>query len=181
MLQMIDDETGLKMSMAVQRKPKNSRLAESNVFQIVTWTKGLGDAHNWTNRDAFLCRIKTQDYLIYRLRKCGRDTRPALAVMHDAVTVPIGFAFASYDLLRLELGVPGDIGPDEVKRAEDMLLVELLTYEEYLTGQVYTYSICGPTGAVIETRSDIYGEDYADHLATTAFNNHRSGIGAGDA
>ena len=178
MLQMIDDETGLKMTMAVQSKPRNPRLAENNVFQIVTWTEGLGDTHRWRGRDEFLSCILTQDHLIYRLRKCGRDTRPALAVLHHTAVGTIGFAFASYDLLRLEFGVPGDIGPEEVKRAEDMLLVELLTYEEYLTGQVYAFSIFDRSGAVIETQGNIYGEDYAEHLAQTAFDNHRLGIGA---
>ena len=178
MIQMIDEETGLTMTMAMQAKPQNPRLAENNIFQIVTWTEGLGDPHRWRGRDDFLSCVLTQDYLIYRLQKCGRDTRPALAVLHNTAVGTIGFAFASYDLLRLELGVPGDIGPEEVKRAEDMLLVELLTYEEYLTGQVYSFSVFDKGGAVLETRNNIYGEDYAEHLAKTAFDNHRMGIGA---
>ncbi len=175
---MIDHETGLTMTMAVQSKPRNPRLAENNVFHIVTWTEGLGDAHGWRGRDTFLSCILTQDHLIYRLQKGGRDTRPALAVLHDTSASTVGFAFASYDLLRLELDAPGDIGPDEVRRAEEMLLVELLTYEEYLTGQVYTFSIFNRSGALIEMQGNIYGEDYAEHLARTAFDNHRLGLGA---
>ena len=175
---MIDDETGLRMTMAVQSKPQNPRLAENNVFQIVTWTKGLGDTHRWRSQDEFLSCILTHDHLMYRLRTCDHFRRPTLSILRDTNVPTAGYAFASYDLLRLELDAPGDIGPDEVKRAEDMLLVELLTYEEYIRGQVYAFSLFDRSGTVIETQDNIYGEDYAEHLARTAFDNHRMGIGA---
>ncbi len=175
---MIDDETGLKMTMAIQSKPQNPRVAENNVFQIVTWTKGLGDPHRWGSRDAFLSRILTHDYLMYRLRTCDHFRRPTLAVLRDTSVPTAGYAFASYDLLRLELDAPGDIGPAEVKRAEEMLLVELLTYEDYIRGHVYEFSVFDRSGTLIETQGNIYGEDYAEHLARTAFDNHRMGIGA---
>ena len=178
MLQMIDKDTGLTMTMAVQAKPQNPRLAESNLFQIVTWTKGLGDIHRWRSHEDFLSSIKTQDHLIYRLRKGDRSRRPTLAVLHGTEAPTIGYAFAHYDLLRLEFDQPGDIGPEEVKRALDLLMVELLTYEEYIAGQVYTFTIANQAGRVLESRDNIYGEDYAEHLAKEAFDNHRLGVSA---
>ncbi len=176
---MNDKDTGLTMTMAAQSKPKNPRVSENNLFEIVTWTPGLGDPHKWRSRDHFLSSIKTQDYLIYRLRKCDDERREALAVLQGTDRPVAGYAFASYDLLRLEFGVEGDIGPEEVKRAENMLLVELLTYEEYITGRVYSFKIVNRAGVVIERQGDIYGEDYAEHLAQTAFETHRITIGAG--
>lgn len=178
---MIDDETGLAMTMAIQSKPRNPRVSENNVFQIVTWTKGLGDPHGWGSRDAFLSHIRTQDHLMYRLRTCDHFRRPTLAVLLDTSVPTAGYAFAHYDLLRLELDAPGDIGPDEVKRAEEMLLVELLAYEDYIRGHVYSFSIFDRAGTLIETQDNLYGEDYAEHLARTAFDDHRLGLGADNA
>ncbi len=175
---MIDKDTGLTMSMAVQTKPQNPRAAENNIFQFVTWTKGLGDTHRWRSHDDFLSVIKTQDHLIYRLRKGERSRRATLAILHDNEAPTIGYAFAHYDLLRLEFDVPGDIGPEEVKRALDLLMVELLTYEEYIAGQVYSFAITDKAGTVLDTQDNIYGEDYAEHLARKAFDIHRLGIGA---
>ena len=178
MLQMVDKDTGLMMTMEVQSKPQNPRLAENNLFQLVTWTKGLGDTHTWRTRESFLSSIKTQDHLIYRLRKGERSRRPTLAVLHGTEAPVIGYAFAHYDLLRLEFDQPGDIGPEEVKRALDLLMVELLTYEEYIAGQVYRFTIANQAGVVLETRDNIYGEDYAEHLAQKAFDTHRLGVDA---
>ena len=178
MLQMTDKETGLTMTMNVQSAPENPRLGENNLFQIVTWTKGLGDTHKWRTHEDFLSSIKTQDYLIYRLRKGENTRRPVLTMLYNNEAPTVGYAFADYDLLRLEFDQPGDIGPEEVKRAEEELLVELLTYEEYLTGQVYAFTITDRAGTVLETRANLYGEDYAEHIAQTAFTNHRMGIGA---
>ena len=178
MLQMIDDETGLRMTMAVQSKPRNPRLADNNLFQFVTWTKGLGDVHRFRSHEEFLSLIKTQDHLIYRLRRSECSKRPILAILHGTEAPTVGYAFAKYDLLRLEFDQPGDIGPDEVKRALDLLMVELLTYEEYLTGQVYSFTIANQAGTVLETRANLYGEDYAEYVAREAFDNHRMGISA---
>ena len=175
---MIDSETGLRMGMAVESKPQNPRLSENNLFQIVTFTKGLGDPHKFASHDAFVTRIQTHDNLIYRLQKTDGLRRSALAVHHGNDAPVAGFAFAPYKLLRLEFGVPGAIGPEEVKRALDLLMVELLVYEQYLTGQVYAFSITDRTGRVLETQGNNYGEDYAEFLAKTAFDNHRMGIGA---
>ena len=177
-LQMIDDETGLRMTMAVESTPQNPRLSENNLFQIVTFTRGLGDPHRFASHDAFVTRVQTHDNLIYRLQKTDGLRRSALAVHHGNDAPVAGFAFAPYKLLRLEFGVPGAIGPEEVKRALDLLMVELLVYEQYLTGQVYRFTIADRAGRVLETKGNIYGEDYAEFLAKVAFDNHRMGIGA---
>ncbi|WP_111538128.1 hypothetical protein [Palleronia aestuarii] len=179
MLQMIDDETGLRMTMAVQSKPRNPRLADNNLFRIVTWTKGLGDPHPFHDRVEFHSRIPTRQYLIYRLRLNTDQTgRSSLSAMQGDMAPTAGYAFADYDLLRLEFDEPGDIGPEEVQRAFELLQVELLTYEEYLTGQVYSFTISDRAGTALETQANIYGADYAEHLAKEAFDNHRMGIGA---
>ena len=175
---MIDKDTGLTMTMDVQANPRNPRLEENNLFQIVTWTKGLGDVHTWRSNDEFLSCIKTQDHLIYRLRNGERSRRPTLALLHGTEAPVIGYAFAHYDLLRLEFDQPGDIGPHEVKRALDQLMVELLTYEEYIAGQVYSFTVTDKVGMVLERRENIYGEDWAEHLAKEAFDTHRLGVNA---
>ena len=177
-LKMIDNETGLTMTMGVQAQPQNPRLAENNLFQIVTWTKGLGDTHKWRTHEDFLSCIKTQDHLIYRLRKGESARHTVLTVLHGTEAPVIGYAFAHYDLLRLEFDQPGDIGPDEVKRALDLLMVELLTYEEYVTGQVYSFTITDKAGVILERRDNIYGEDYAEYLAREALDKHRLGVDA---
>lgn len=57
-------------------------------------------------------------------------------------------------------------------------MIELLTYEEYIGGRAYTFSITGKARTVLEKQDSIYREDYAEHLTRTDFDNHRMGIGA---
>ena len=175
---MIDDETGLKMTMAVQSKPQNPRVAESNVFQIVTWTKGLGDRPQVEQPRSFPVPhpdARSPDLPAADLRTSGARRSPSCATpacprsgTPSRPTTSSGWNSTP----------PATSAPRRSSAPRTCCIVELLTYEDYITGHVYSFSIFDRSGTVIETQGNIYGEDYAEHLATTAFTNHRLGIGA---
>lgn len=79
----------------------------------------------------------------------------------------LGWIVARADDIRKEFGVKR-ISRKLRKKVEEILMVEVETYNQYLTGEVYGYVIFGPDGKERDSCWGYYGLDYALEAAREA-------------
>ena len=70
----------------------------------------------------------------------------------------IGFVFVSKEKLKKEYGVKR-ITNEVIERATKILLAEVKTYDQYLTGEVYGYKVIDEKGNEEDSCWGYYGED----------------------
>lgn len=175
MFQISDTDTGLSLSLGVDPKPRNPRLVEDNVFQVVTWVPGLGDPHAWDYPEAFLAVIKPDAAAIFPLRSIETKRGTVLVHAQPGEGPVVGYAFATFERLCIEFGldeITDDIRDETLEEAENVCLGELQAYDEFVSGDVYRYEIMDGRGGSLEKRRDLYGEEYARHIAQEAFDRH---------
>ena len=111
----------------------------------------------------------------FPLRKIGTKNGPVLVRSNSADDEIAGYAFTTYERLCLAFGLDAitpEILGDTVEEAEAVCLGELQAYDDFISGQVFRYEIMNARGECVEKRRDLYGEDHARHIATTAFDQH---------
>ena len=80
----------------------------------------------------------------------------------------VGFIYVTKEKLRKEFNVKR-ISKAILQKAKDILIGEVATYDQYLTGDVYWFELCDESGEMIDACSGFYGRDpatngMADHL-----------------
>lgn len=182
MLEIRDTDTGLSLSLDKDPGPRNPRLALDPVFQVVTWTPNLGDAHAWPDAAALLAEIRPDRAALFPLRVLPTTDGPILVRMRSGEGPVAGYAFATFERLCIAFGldeIANEIRNDVLAEAEALCLVELLDHEHFVRGQAYCYEIVDRRGRVLEARRDLYGEDYACHVAHEAFDRRMKTVHAG--
>lgn len=181
MFEIRDDAAGLAVSLTREPHPRDPRLVEDSLFQIATWDAGgLGDPHDWPSREAFMAAMSPDRTAIFAVVRVESPDGPYLVAAGRDAEAIAGYAFATHERLCLHHGLEA-IGPGNRARvmedAEYELLGELLAYEDYVGGHVFRYEVRDRVGRLLEARRDLYGEDYARHLAQEAFDRHLVGVG----
>lgn len=175
-----DTDAGLALTLERDPNPRDPRLVEDPLFQIVTWDEGLGDPHAWPDPEAFHARIGPSKHVIFPLVRIETPKGPVMLRKIEAGTgCIVGYAFAAFSRIRLELGldkISADIRDETLADAEARCLAELQAYDDYVQGEVYRYAVVDRSGDVIETGRDLYGEDYARHVAKEVFDQHLFGV-----
>ena len=183
MFEIKDGAAGLALTMERDPHPRNPRLVEEPLFGIVTWEAGLGDPHDWPNRAAFRAAVSPKDHAIFPLVRVETGHGPVLMRQQEAREGPaVGYAFASVARICLEFGLDAitpDIRGEVMEDAEARCLGELQAYDDFVRGEVYRYAVVDRRGVVLETGRDLYGEDYARHVAREAFERHLFGVAMG--
>ncbi len=173
MFQIRDTDAGLSLSLGIDPEPRDPRLAEDNVFQLVTWTPGLGDPHDWASPEAFLGAFPADQAAIFPLKQIETRSGPVLVMLQPGDEEPrLGYAVATFERLCIAFGlseITDDIRDETLEEAENVCLGELQAYDDFVRGQVYRYEIVDRQGRTMEKRRDLYGEDYARHIAQEAF------------
>ena len=180
MFEIRDSDAGLALVMDRDPAPRNPRLVEDPLFALVTWQTGLGDPHDWPDRAAFHAAIGVQNHLIFPLVRVETDRGPVLLRQREMKGGrAIGYAFASFEHIRLRFGLDAitpEIRDEVMADAEAQCLGELQALDDYVQGAVYRYAIVDRRGEVLETGRDLYGEDHARHVAKEAFERHLFGV-----
>ena len=175
-----DTDAGLALTLERDPSPRDPRLVEEPLFQIVTWDHDLGDPHDWADAEAFHVSIGPAKHVIFPLVRIETPKGPVMLRKAEAKTGPvIGYAFASFERIRLELGldkITADIRDETMADAEARCLGELQACDDFVQGEVYRYAITDRRGEVVETGRDLYGEDHARHVAREAFDQHLFGV-----
>jgi hypothetical protein len=182
MFQINDTDTRLTLTLVKDARPRNPRLVEDNVFHLVTWTRGLGDPHGFLSRKAFLDAFPAETTAIFPVRKMDTARGPVLVRVYSDKERIAGYAFATFERLCIEFGlecIDAEIRDDTMEEAENICLGELQAYDEFVSGEVYRYEIVDRRGETVETRRDLYGEEYARHLAQQAFDRHMMTVHTG--
>lgn len=175
MFKISDSASGLSLAMRVDPSPRNPRLVNDNVFQVVTWTKGLGDPHEWPNRKAFLAAFPIETTVIFTVKKLHTRRGPVLVRAYSKDDPVDGYAFATHERLCIAFGldkITEENLDDTLEEADTLCLTELQDYEHFVDGDVYRYEIVDKRGECIETARDLYGEGFARHAAQDAFDRH---------
>ena len=180
MFEIKDSDAGLALVMDRDPEPRNPRLVEEPLFTLVTWQPGLGDPHGWADRAAFHAAIGPRDHLIFPLVRVETDRGPVLLRQREVKGgLAIGYAFASFEHIRLRFGLDAitpEICDEVMMDAEAQCLGELQALDDYVQGEVYRYAIVDRRGEVLETGRDLYGEDLARHVAREVFDQHLFGV-----
>ena len=175
-----DTDAGLCLTMERDPEPRDPRLVEEPLFQIVTWDPNLGDPHDWADAEAFHASIGPAKHAIFALVRVETPEGPVMLRKIEAGEGRvIGYAFASFERICMELGldkITVDIRDETMADVEARCLGELQAYDDYVQGEVYRYAITDRRGNVIETGRDLYGEDYARHVAKEMFDAHLMGV-----
>ncbi|WP_375262498.1 hypothetical protein [Palleronia sp.] len=170
-----DSDTGLTLSLTVDPKPRNPRLTTDNVFQIVTWSHGLGDPHDWPSRKAFRAAFPAETTAIFPVKKVATRNGFILVRNHSDAEPVDGYAFATFERLCIAFGldmITADIRDETIMEAETVCLSELQDYEHFVDGDVCHFEIKNRRGECVEKVRDLYGEGFARHVAQEAFNRH---------
>ena len=180
MFEIRDSDAGLALVMDRDPEPRNPRLVEDPLFALVTWQPGLGDPHGWADRAAFRAAIGPRDHLIFPLVRVETERGPVLLRQREMRDGPaIGYAFASFEHIRLRFGLDAitpEIRDEVMADAEMLCLGELQALDDFTQGAVYRYAIVDRRGEVLETGRDLYGEDHARHVAREVFDQHLFGV-----
>ena len=172
MFQIRDTEAGLSLSLSIDPEPRNPRLVEDNVFHVVSWAAGLGDPHDWPSFDAFHAAVTPDTAVIFPLYRVETGNGPILLMSCSDNDKIEGYAFAIHARLCLQFGldeITPQILDDVTEEAEALCLGELQASEDFLNGDVYRFEIMNARGECIKKRRDLYGEDYARHIAQEVF------------
>ena len=175
MFSIADSDTGLTLSLIADDNPRNPRLAIDNVFQVITWTHGLGDPHSWPSRKAFRAVFPAETTAIFPVKKVATRNGFILVREHTDAEPADGYAFAPFERLCIAFGldmITPEIRDETLMEAENICLSELQDYEHFVDGEVYSFEITNRRGERVEQVRDLYGEGYARHVAQEAFNRH---------
>ena len=175
MFKMSDSASGLSLCMTIDPQPRNPRLVNDNVFQIVTWTKGLGDPHAWPDRQAFLDAFPAETNVLFPVRALHTRKGPVLVRVYSNDDPIDGYAFATHERLCIAFGldkITGENHDDMLEEADTLCLTELQDYEHFVDGDVYRFEITDKRGECVETARDLYGEGYARHVAQDTLDKH---------
>ena len=180
MFEIKDSDAGLALAMERDPQPRNPRLVEAPLFAIVTWDPDLGDPHAWPDRAAFRAAVSAKDHVIFPVVRLDTPKGPVLLRQQEIKDGPaIGYAFASFAHIRLRFGLDAitpDIRDEVMMDAEAECLGELQAYDDYVQGEVYRFAIVDRHGEVVETRRDLYGEEFARHVGKEVFDQHLFGV-----
>ena len=182
MFQITDSDTGLALKLAKDPKPRHPRLVEDNVFQVVTWEPGLTDPHDWTSEIELLGAFDPKTTAVFPLRTIRTRRGPVLVRAQPDDGPFIGYAFATHARLCIAFGldkITPEILDDTMEEAEAVCLGELQAWDDFINGEVYRFEIRNRRGEIVETGRDLYGEEYARHVAQTAFDQHMMGVQTG--
>ena len=175
-----DATAGLALTLQRDPSPRNPRLVEDPLFQIVTWDRELGDPHDWPDAEAFRAVVNAAKHVLYPVVRIETAKGPVMLRKAEAgAGKVIGYAFASHERICIELGIDritADIRAETMADVEARCLGELQAYDDYVQGEVFCYAIVDRNGSVIETGRDLYGEEYARHVAEQVFNAHLTGV-----
>lgn len=183
MYQIRDTDAGLSLSLARDPHPRNPRIADDNLFQIVTWTDGLGDSHDWPSPSKFQATITPDMALILPLLKTKTAKGAVLVRSWSDEDRIAGYAFATHERLLLAFGADAlsDGKRDEtMEQAEYRCLGELQAYDDFVQGDVFRLEVVDRRGRSLEKRRDLYGEEYARHVAQTVFDQHLKSVSVRD-
>lgn len=179
MFEIRDTDAGLSLVLDVEPEPRNPRLVENNVFQIVSWIPGLCDPHDWASPEALLAAMTPDMAAVFPLYRLETKGGPVLVRSYSDADRIAGYAVATFEQLCLSFGldeITPAIRDDTMEEAEAVCLGELQAYDDFINGQVYRFEIRNARGACLETRRDLYGEDHARHIAQIAFDQHLYGV-----
>lgn len=180
MLEIHDAEAGLSLRLVLDPEPRDPRMVEEAVFQVVTWVPGLGEPHGWASPEAFLAAMGREGPVILPLVSGETRRGPVLRQAGPGAGPVVGYAFATLERLCMEFGLDAitpAIRDEVVIEARMRCLGELQAHEDYVLGEVYRYEVRDRTGRLLEARRDLYGEGHARHLAQEAFEHHLTGVG----
>ena len=145
MFEIKDSEAGLALVMDRDPEPRNPRLVEDPLFALVTWNPGLGDPHDWPDRETFHAAVSPKDHAIFALVRVETAKGPVLMRQQEAKDGPtVGYAFASFEHIRLRFGLDAitpEIRDEVMADAEAHCLGELQALDDYVQGEVYRYAI----------------------------------------
>ena len=175
MFQIRDTDAKLTLTLDIEPDPRDPRLVLDSLFHVVTWTAGLGDAHDWASPAAFHAAITSEIALILSLTTIRTRGGPVLVQSSPDRDRIVGYAFVTWERLCIAFNldeITPEIRDETVMEAEAICLGELQAIDDYINGQVYRYVIRNARRECLEARSDLYGEDHARHIAQTAFDRH---------
>ncbi|TRD14903.1 hypothetical protein [Palleronia caenipelagi] len=179
MFEIKDTAAGLTVTMIREPEPRNPRMADENLFQIVTWIPDLGDAHDWPNEQAFLASINHEETVMMPLTTILIRGRHALVPAYKDTDRVVGYAFASFESICLfnKMGkITDEVRSRVLENAEYTCLGELSAYEEFIAGDVHMYHVVDKRGELLEEERNICGSEYAMSKAKDAFQRHLYGI-----
>lgn len=179
MFQIKDTDAGLSLSLGIDPEPRNPRLVEDSLFTVVTWIHGLGDPHVWTSPETFHAAITPDAAAVLPLLRVDTKNGPVLVRSWSDDDEIAGYAFATHERLCIAFGpdaVTDENRDDVMERAEHVCLGELQSYDDYINGEVFRLEIMDAYGRSLEKRRDLYGEEYARHVAQTVFEQHAYSI-----
>ena len=175
MFQIRDTGAGLLLSLDIDPEPRNPRLVEDNIFHVVSWSEGLGDPHGWPSRDAFHAAVTPATAMIFPLYREETRNGPILLMSYSDKDKIEGYAFATHERLCLQFGldeIVPEIIDDIREEAEALCLGELQAYDDFVCGNVYHFEIMNARRECIGKQRDLYGEDYARHIAQETFDRY---------
>ena len=179
MFQIRDTDAGLSLSLTVEPEPRNPRLVDNNVFQIVSWLPGLGDPHAWASPEDLLHAMSADKAAVFPLYRVETKNGPILLRSYSDNDTIAGYAVATYQQLCLSFGldeITRAIRDDVMEEAEAVCLGELQAYDDFICGNVFRFEILNARRDCLEARRDLYGEEHARHIAQVAFDQHLFGV-----
>lgn len=179
-----------------------------NLGHMICWHNryNLGDKHNYSDPRSFLEYI-AEDYIeCHDNIESMDDERLMDVIKENAVVLPlylydhsgitmntvgfssrwdsgqVGWIYVTHDEITQEYGV---LNEDNIRKAKDVLESEVKTYDQYLTGDIYGYTLerkvdCDSCGRIelkdIDSCWGFYGLDYLEEELRHMYNEKFNGL-----
>ena len=165
----VEEYKGYTINIAFDPEPLNPRMEWDNFSKMICFHKryDLGDKHDLKHGD-FSGWDELSSHLVTELN--AKIIYPLYLYDHSGITISVGkfscpwdsgqvgFVFATHDDIKKEFGE----GPEAEEKARKLLLAEVETYDNYLTGQVFGF-IVEKDGEDLDSCWGYFGE-YKDAL-----------------
>ena len=161
---------GFKAEIIRDTDVESPRTSMDNVGTMACFMKrsNLGDKKHGYNSEDYGSLAEIKDAIL--TDNPDAVVLPLYVYMHSGTTMSTkpfdckwdsgqaGFIFASGEKIKAEWGDPKD--PAARALAEECLLGEVQTYDDWLQGEVFGYKLKGPQGDDLDSCWGFYGEDY---------------------
>lgn len=162
---------GLQVFIITDSDPKNPRTEWDNAGTMVCWHRryNLGDKHDYATPEAFREWANSQE---------GITLLPLYLYDHSGITMrttpfscpwdsgQVGYIYLTRDKQR-ECGIVD---------AESTLRQEVETYDQFLRGEVYGFSVQDSDGEVLDTSWGYFGLDHVKSEANAVANGFRDHV-----
>ena len=169
------EAAGFTVSLYHDEDPGSPREWD-NLGKMVCWHRrvNLGDetikTSNYRNMDELVASFNARVCIPLYLYEHGGMTMRTHPFGDPWDSGQVGFIYVTDETLRKEYSVPPgqDIPPETLDLAKQVLVGEVETYDQYLTGDVYGYMVKDEAGEHVDSCWGFFGLEYAQQEAEAA-------------